>query len=69
MEKQYIDITISPEGEIMIEAHGFEDLDCLKATKALEEALGQAATRQMKPEAQRRRVKTPARAAQQRRQT
>ena len=69
MDQTWIDVTITPDGEIQLEAHGYEGLDCLEATRALEEALGHDAQRQLKPEAQRRRVKAPARATQQRRQT
>ena len=45
-----IEVTISPNGEIQIDAVGFKGPDCEKATKFLEEALGVVAQKQKKPE-------------------
>jgi len=36
-----IEITVSPTGQIRIEAHGFVGSSCRDATQALERALGQ----------------------------
>lgn len=45
-----IRIEISPDGEVVIEAVGFKGADCLKATKAYEEALGPVKRRMKRPE-------------------
>ena len=45
-----IEIIVSPEGDISINAIGFQGPDCEKATRALEEALGAVANRVKKPE-------------------
>jgi hypothetical protein len=45
-----IEVTVSPSGDIAINAVGFQGADCEKATKALEEALGVASNRVKKPE-------------------
>lgn len=37
---RYVEVTISPNGETKIEAHGFTGGACKAATKPLEEALG-----------------------------
>ena len=47
-----IEITVSPIGDISIEAVGFQGADCEKATRFLEEALGQINKRERKPEFQ-----------------
>lgn len=48
-----INVDISPEGDIKIDAIGFTGKACEEATRALEQALGvQSGPRQMKPEAQ-----------------
>lgn len=39
MAKQ-IQMTVSPEGEITIKTSGYKGAECLKATEALEKALG-----------------------------
>ena len=39
-----IEITIGPEGQFSVEAHGFRGTSCHKATKAFEEALGNIET-------------------------
>ena len=45
-----IDIDIGPDGSIAIDAVGFSGPDCEEATRFLEEALGEPASRQHKPE-------------------
>ena len=45
-----IDIIVSPNGEITINAIGFKGADCEKATRAMEEALGGVSNRVKKPE-------------------
>jgi len=48
--KRTIEITMSPRGDITIEAMAFKGADCEKATQYLEEALGVAGQRAKKPE-------------------
>ena len=48
--KRSIEITVSPSGEIKIDAVGFTGADCDQATRYLEEALGAVGTRVKKPE-------------------
>jgi hypothetical protein len=48
--KRTIEILVSPNGDISINAIGFQGADCEKATKALEEALGVVSRREKKPE-------------------
>ena len=45
-----IEISVSPIGEISIDAVGFKGPDCEKATKFLEEALGVVGQKIKKPE-------------------
>jgi hypothetical protein len=45
-----IEVTVSPRGDITIDAVGFKGADCEKATRFLEEALGIAGQKQKKPE-------------------
>ncbi len=45
-----IEITVSPIGDITINALGFKGADCEKATQFLEEALGKIGARERKPE-------------------
>ncbi len=45
-----IEITITPSGEIQIDAVGFKGADCEKATAFLEVALGEVAGKSRKPE-------------------
>ena len=45
-----IEIQVTPEGSIRIEAVGFQGTDCEKATRFLEEALGNIQQREKKPE-------------------
>ena len=44
-----IQIRISPKGEISIEAEGFRGKGCEAATRAIEDALGNRASRTLKP--------------------
>ncbi|MBK1835635.1 DUF2997 domain-containing protein [Roseibacillus ishigakijimensis] len=44
-----IQVTVSPAGEITVEAEGFNGRGCEAATKAIENALGKAKTRTRKP--------------------
>jgi hypothetical protein len=48
--KEELEVTISPKGEVQIEAKGFKGGSCLKATKRLEEALGIEKARKLKVE-------------------
>jgi len=48
--KRTIEVTVSPRGEILIDAVGFKGADCEKATRFLEEALGVVGAKQKKPE-------------------
>ena len=45
-----IEVIVAPDGQLKIDAVGFQGADCEKATTFLEEALGQVAGRQRKPE-------------------
>jgi len=45
-----IEVIVQPTGEVKIDALGFKGADCEKATAFLEKALGQASTKQKKPE-------------------
>lgn len=45
-----IEIIVTPNGEIQIDAVGFKGPDCEKATQFLEEALGVVKQKQRKPE-------------------
>ena len=48
--KKTIEITVKASGEIQIDAVGFKGADCDRATKFLEEALGQVSGKERKPE-------------------
>jgi hypothetical protein len=48
--KRTINVMVSPNGDISIDAIGFQGLDCENATKALEDALGVVQDREKKPE-------------------
>ena len=48
--KRTIEITVSPTGDISIDALGFKGSGCGQATKFLEEALGVPAKKVKKPE-------------------
>ena len=45
-----IEVIIQPDGSLKIDAVGFTGSDCEQATAFLEDALGQASSRQRKPE-------------------
>lgn len=45
-----IEIIVSPDGQLKIDAVGFHGADCEQATRFLEAALGQVKTSQKKPE-------------------
>lgn len=47
-----IEVIVSPEGEVKIEAVGYKGQGCEKATAALEAAMGIPGTRKKKPEYQ-----------------
>jgi hypothetical protein len=53
-----IEITVSPIGEIQIDAVGFKGPDCERATKFLEEALGVVGQKVKKPDYQQRSART-----------
>jgi len=48
--KPTIEIIVSPDGDISIDAIGFKGPDCEKATRAMEEALGVVQQRSKKLE-------------------
>ena len=48
--KRSIEIVISPDGAITIDAVGFKGADCDQATRFLEQALGVTAAKRRKPE-------------------
>lgn len=48
--EKMITIDFDPKGGSKIEAHGFDDNTCLKATKSIEEALGVVSKQSLKPE-------------------
>ena len=48
--KPTIEVIVAPNGEIQIDAVGFKGVDCEKATRYLEEALGVVSDRVKKPE-------------------
>ncbi len=54
-----IEITVSPTGEIEIDAIGFKGSDCEQATKFLEDALGVVAQKHKKPEFHQQNVTKP----------
>ena len=47
---QQIIVDVAPDGAVTIDAVGYAGADCEAATRFLEEALGQVAERQYKPE-------------------
>ena len=49
MNKRSIEVIVNADGSLIIDAIGFKGPDCEKATRFLEEALGQIATKQRKP--------------------
>ena len=48
--KRSIEILITPDGKLTIDAVGFKGADCDQTTKFLETALGLTAAKQRKPE-------------------
>ncbi len=50
MSRRAIEVTVSPRGEISIEAMSFQGADCEQATAYLEEALGVVGSKSRKPE-------------------
>jgi len=54
-----IEILINPDGQLTINAVGFQGSNCEQATAFLEEALGKLATRQLKRERFRLNVRWP----------
>jgi hypothetical protein len=50
MTTQRIEVLVTADGEIKIEAHGYTGTDCVEATRALEQALGTPQGRRRKPE-------------------
>ena len=48
--KPTIEVIVSPDGKIQIDALGFKGADCEQATRYLEEALGLIDNRAKKPE-------------------
>ena len=49
MNKRSIDVIVNTDGSLVIDAIGFKGPECDKATRFLEEALGQIARKQRKP--------------------
>lgn len=45
-----IEVTISPEGEVTVEATGYSGAECERATEQIEKALGIAGKRRFKKE-------------------
>ena len=43
-------VRVSPFGDIVVEAHGFQGKGCEAATKAIEDALGKPRVRTRKPD-------------------
>lgn len=48
--KKYVDYVIEDNGDVTLEAHGFEGGECRQATKDFEEALGIVTGREVKHE-------------------
>ena len=48
--KRTIEIIVSPQGQVQIDAVGFKGPDCELTTRFLEEALGTIGTKTKKPE-------------------
>lgn len=48
--EKMITVDVDKKGNTKIEAHGFSDNTCLKATKSVEEALGVLEKQDLKPE-------------------
>lgn len=50
MQTRTIEVIVSPDGGVQIDAVGFKGADCEQATRFLEEALGTVQQKQRKPE-------------------
>lgn len=50
MNQRSIEVIVMPDGSLIIDAVGFKGPACEKATRFLEEALGQIANKQRKPD-------------------
>jgi hypothetical protein len=50
MTEKFIEVIISPTGQIQVETKGFTGRDCLKASEFLEAALGQRQSDRVTPE-------------------
>jgi hypothetical protein len=50
MTEKFIEVIISPTGQIQVETKGFTGRDCLKASAFLEAALGQRQSDRVTPE-------------------
>ena len=49
MNQRSIEVIVMPDGQLIIDAVGFKGAACDKATRFLEDALGQIASKQHKP--------------------
>lgn len=49
MNKRSIEVIVNVDGTLVIDAIGFKGPECEKATRFLEDALGQIAAKQRKP--------------------
>jgi len=49
MNQRSIEVIVNVDGSLVIDAIGFKGPECEKATRFLEEALGQIAAKQRKP--------------------
>ena len=49
MNQPSIEVIVNVDGSLVVDAIGFKGPDCEKATRFLEEALGQIASKQRKP--------------------
>jgi len=50
MGKKELDITIGPDGSVHIDVKGVKGKSCVELVKFLEESLGEAAERKLKPD-------------------
>lgn len=53
MKQKRIEVTFEEDGTATVEAIGFDDAGCLRATESYERDLGGAVRRELKPEARR----------------
>lgn len=51
LNEESIEVTVTNKGDVTVEAKGFKDNSCLKATKSVEEVLGVVKKRTNKSEA------------------